>query len=550
MAAPHPGKWEIVLEDFQCIDPDPEKVRRSVLDTEKTAMHALIIYNPAPVRKWKVLYFIAGSRDSSGYVTSRIWDPSPPQGVSPISSQLIPNWDNDPSTEAPALLCCGHSRLADEKILFAGGIRPFPPPPKPPIARGLWYTYIFNPVNEQWSIPGPTGNPHAMADGRFYPTLTTLGTKPDGQLSNQVIAMSGRRKDLVGGNPVVNKDPEIYHPNVGWRFMRNQTVPQPDAQQPFDDLYTGAHLIPFGSNAGKIFYSMPMTQAQIFNPFFDGPPNGGFWTAVGQNRSTYRYAGNSVLLPLLPSSTSAKVLILGGGNEPNGGQSGSNSAEIIDISSGFTWEPANPMFFARRNSNAVILPDDTILVVGGNNKDEHDEPVYTAEKFDPATGDWTLLPAMNIYRTYHSVAILLPDGRVWASGTTHPGQVAENWQNNIEIHSPGYLFEGTRPEILSAPDNITYGSLFGIDVSLPITGIRLIRLGSVTHATDMDQRSVGLTFTPGQPNGTNPYTVNAPANANIAPPGYYMLFALRDKQYSLSGQTMIPSVAKIVKLGS
>lgn len=390
------------------------------------------------------------------------------------------------------------------------------------------------------AFPGPK---HAMADGRWYPNLTTLGENPG---YGKILAMSGYRYEFnAQGNSVVNKDPEIYDPNTGWSKMQNP----PQAIQPFEDLYTGSYVIPYGAYAGKIFYSMPMTQAYVFDPFFSGLPNGGYWTAVGQVRSTYRYTGNSVLLPLLPGSTSAKVLILGGGNKPNGGQPGTKTAELIDLGSGSpTWSTVNPLFFARRNANAVILPDDTILVVGGNNKDEHDEPVYTAEKFDPAAGTWTLLPAMNYYRTYHSVAILLPDGRVWVSGSTYPGMVQETWQKNIEIYSPGYLFEGTQPEIIAWPDNIIYGRQFSIDVSLPIAGIRLIRLGSLTHSTEMDQRSVGVTFSAGDPNGTNPYTVNAPANANIAPPGFYMLFVLRDKQFSLSGQSMIPSVAKIVKL--
>lgn len=78
--------------------------------------------------------------------------------------------------------------------------------------------------------------------------------------------------------------------------------------------------------------------------------------------------------------------------------------------------------------------------------------------------------------------------------------------------------------------------------------ILIIRLASMKHSTDTDQRSVGLCFTPGPQNHVYPYNIPAPANANIAPPGYYMLFVLRPKSQSISGQTMIPSVAKIVKV--
>ena len=80
--------------------------------------------------------------------------------------------------------------------------------------------------------------------------------------------------------------------------------------------------------------------------------------------------------------------------------------------------------------------------------------------------------------------------------------------------------------------------------------ILIIRLASMTHSTDTDQRSVGLSFTPGPQNHVYPYNVPAPADADIAPPGLYMLFVLKAKNQSLSGQTAIPSVAKIVRVTS
>ncbi|MCK6623349.1 MAG: hypothetical protein HUU32_21345 [Calditrichaceae bacterium] len=159
MAAPHPGKWETVVRDFQCLN--PEFTGTKVLNTEQTAIHACIIYNPAPVRKWKVLYFYAGEEEGDDIIKSRIWDPNPPQGVSSISSQIIPNW-NGPETDLPRMICSGHCHLPDGRILFAGGTRP----QENSKNRGLPYTYIFNPVNESWNIAGLPGPKHAMADGR------------------------------------------------------------------------------------------------------------------------------------------------------------------------------------------------------------------------------------------------------------------------------------------------------------------------------------------------------------------------------------------------
>ncbi len=513
MAAPHPGKWERVLNQTQCL-----------LSTGETAVHACLLGSQLETaRGWKVLYFFAGQ--TQGTLKSGVWN----SANNAITEQDIPNWpgSQDPPPPPPRLFCSGHAFLPDGKLLVAGG--EIYSPELPPL--GLPYTYIFNQITEQWEIPGLPGPPHVMDKGRYYPTITTLGA---GQGYGQIIAMSGYDEN---GN--YNKVPERYDPNNGWLKISDS-----QALQPFDDYYPGSHVIPFGPHKGKIFYDIPMQQAYAFNPFFSGPPNGGFWTAIGSPRSADRHGGNSILLPLLPGATSAKVLITCGGWTAN------NSAEIINLAdSSPGWSFVNNMFIERRNANAVILPDDKVLIIGGNKEDRHIDPRFTPEAFDPSTGEWTLLPAMNIERSYHSVAILLPDGRVWLSGTTHPGGIT-TWHYNIELYSSGYLFEGDRPLITACPENIIYGNQFSINTNIPIAAVRLVRFGSVTHSTDTDQRSVGLVFTeaPNQPIGEITWNVNAPADADIAPPGLYMLFVLRAKNQSLSGQTAIPSIARIVKV--
>ena len=61
-----------------------------------------------------------------------------------------------------------------------------------------------------------------------------------------------------------------------------------------------------------------------------------------------------------------------------------------------------------------------------------------------------------------------------------------------------------------------------MSVSGTVTGFSLVRLAGVTHSTNTDQRFMRLSFS--RSGGT--YSVQAPANKNIAPTGYYMLFAL------------------------
>jgi len=93
--------------------------------------------------------------------------------------------------------------------------------------------------------------------------------------------------------------------------------------------------------------------------------------------------------------------------------------------------------------------------------------------------------------------------------------------------------------ITSAPTNLQYATGFAVTLgsgSVGIGKVSLIRLGSVTHAINMNQRFVPLTFT----QAGNTLTVQAPANANIAPPGHYMLFVVDSNG--------VPSVAPIVKI--
>jgi hypothetical protein len=374
-----------------------------------------------------------------------------------------------------------------------------------------------------------------MADGRWYPTVTALSEPRN--IPEKVLAMSGFRRLLSGGQSLVNEDPERYILTTGWSTL----PPEADMPSTFRDLYPGAHVIPYGSFAGEVFYSKPNLQAWRFKHWATGNPPV-FWNQVGSPRTEYRGGGCSVLLPLRVGLTAAKVLILGGDRgQPLGV---TNSVETIDLGvASPQWASAEPMFFARHHANAVLLSDGNLLVIGGNLQGQYENPIYTPELFYTATGKWTCLCDMSIDRNYHSTALLLPDGRVWVSGGEPEAQ-----RRNIEIFSPGYLFEGTRPVINSAPSTISYGTQFGINVSETIASAVLIRPGSVTHALDMEQRYIELVLGEAVVNGGVSYSVQAPPNANIAAPGYYMLFVLKPKQLSLSGQTFIPSIAAWVKL--
>jgi hypothetical protein len=105
-----------------------------------------------------------------------------------------------------------------------------------------------------------------------------------------------------------------------------------------------------------------------------------------------------------------------------------------------------------------------------------------------------------------------------------------------EIYSPPYLFAGPRPAISSAPEAVRWDVPFSIDATGDVDDAVLIAPGAVTHANDMNQRLVPLAVAGEHPGGV---TLPSPPSANVAPPGWYMLFVLDDG---------VPSIAKWVRL--
>jgi hypothetical protein len=232
-----------------------------------------------------------------------------------------------------------------------------------------------------------------------------------------------------------------------------------------------------------------------------------------------------------------KVLFAGGGRS-------TNTAEVIDLTrSAPAWQATGSMAFARRHLNLTVLPTGEVLAMGGVGGTLHNDlskAVRAAEIWNPATGIWRTLASGTIARGYHATSLLLPDGRVLHTGSGDAFEPGKPDQLNAEIFSPPYLFAGPRPEIDSAPSTIRYGTTFGVSTgeAAAVAKVSLIRLGSVTHAFDSNQRYQTLAFT----RSGNTLNVTLPNNRNITPPGHYMLFIVTG-----SG-TPVPSVGKIVRV--
>jgi galactose oxidase len=274
--------------------------------------------------------------------------------------------------------------------------------------------------------------------------------------------------------------------------------------------------------------------------------NGAIVDAGLRGGDAYAINGNAVVFD------KGKILKFGGAPAYDGGAA-SDSAYVIDIQGGPTAPVSvrmvKPMAFPRVLSNSVVLPNGQVVVVGGMNVSRvfsDARPVYAAQLWDPQTETFTRLAAMSTPRTYHSVALLLLDGRVFVGGG---GLCTDNYTGTCnnhpdgEILTPPYLLnaDGTpavRPVITNAPALAAPGATIAVKTNTAVQKFALIRMGAVTHSVNNDQRRVPLTIAGGNPSAG--YMLPLPSSTGVLLPGNYMLFAL-----NASGR---PSIARVIQI--
>jgi Domain of unknown function (DUF1929)/Legume lectin domain/Chitobiase/beta-hexosaminidase C-terminal domain/PKD domain len=413
-----------------------------------------------------------------------VWDPS----TNTMTTQTQ-SWD---------MFCNGMVVLPDGRPFIVGGNLQYDP------FHGWNRTTVYDPVT------GKYADMEDMAHGRWYPTDTILG---DGRL----MTFSG-----LDENGNTNSQVEIYKLGSGWASPSTASWVPP--------LYPRMHLLP----TGKVFYSGSSTQSRTFDPSSNS------WSGViaTTNYGGTRSYGSSVLLPLTPANGyKPRVMIFGGGSPSTA------TTEIIDLSVGSpAWAYGPSMVQPRIEMNATLLPTGKILTVGGSLNDEDTSTAsLQADLFDVSQSTVTVGSAGSdaFARLYHSVSLLLPDGTVWVAGGN---PTRGSYEQHVEIYTPPYLYNSsgslaTRPSITTVnPAVIGYGTSFQVQTpdAANIASVVIMKNGAATHAFDMEQRLVGLTFSA----GSGVLNVTGPPNGNTAPPGYYMIFLI-----NTSG---VPSIAKFV----
>ncbi len=195
----------------------------------------------------------------------------------------------------------------------------------------------------------------------------------------------------------------------------------------------------------------------------------------------------------------------------------------------------------RVEPNMTMLPDGNVLVSGGRSKHEDDGVAYKRPQiWYPATNTWSVrthLAEDPSTRGYHSTALLTPDARVISAGGSQQNNanntVGKDSLGTFAVFSPPYLYSdattlAVRPPVGSPghPQVIRPGQVFTVctDSAVSVAEVALLKPGSATHAFNMDQRYVPLTFTRATTLGSQRLHVTAPASINHAPPGDYFLF--------------------------
>ncbi|PON90784.1 1,4-alpha-glucan-branching enzyme [Trema orientale] len=427
--------------------------------------------------------------------------------------------------------CSSGQFLPDGTLLHTGGD-----------LDGLRKIRKFEPCDPSGSCDWVELDDVALAEGRWYSTNQIL---PDGS----VVVVGGRAANTV----------EYYPPRRGGAVSLPFLAEAEDRQM--DNLYPYVHLLPNGylfifANDRAVSFDHVASKIVMQYPPLDGGPR------------NYPSAGSSAMLALDGDYSTAVIVVCGGAqygafierstDTPAHGSCG----RIVATRPDPVWEMED-MPFGRIMGDMVMLPTGDVLVINGAQAGTQgfemgSNPCLYPLLYRPDQPVGLRFMTLNpgtVPRMYHSTANLLPDGRVLIAGSNphyfYKFEAEYPTELRIEAFSPEYLSPdraNIRPVIEGIPETVRYGEAFDVVVSvtLPVVGIVEVNLGSApfaTHSFSQGQRLVKLAVAPTAPAGDGRYKISctAPPNGKVAPPGYYMAFAVNQG---------VPSVARWIHLVS
>ncbi len=394
---------------------------------------------------------------------------------------------------------CGHPVMLENGLMMVSGGRN--------AADSPW-TSTFDYRTNSWSAQ------QEMNYGRWYPTSIAL---PDGGV-------------FIGTGTGGQNTAEIWDPVDGWRVLSNINF------APLSNV--GAHE----DNNWPFFQVAPDGDIEQIGPHHDmhtitTSGNGSFTYSGEFDDTWYPNSGGMVYFE------AGKALVFGGTNSYNN-TNASYHASVVDMNGATPVVTDQSDMHRNRNyGNAVMLPTGDVLAIGGKGEFARFDDTAAhleAESWNPDTGNWTLLNAMNVPRTYHSVALLLTDGTVLSAGGGLCNCSADH--PDAQIYYPPYLFEpdgslAARPTIATAPSLVTTGQTIDVIATDGMAKFSLIKMSATTHAVNTDLRFLNVPFVE---SAAGQYELSLHNNINVLSPGYWMLFAVDD-----SG---VPSEAAVLQV--
>lgn len=393
------------------------------------------------------------------------------------------------------MFCGGVALLPDGRLLVSGGNNP------------VRESSLFDWRTNTWSATPD------MQDARWYNTSVAL---PDGS----VFTASG-----TGGENTT----ERWQEHSGWTRYTNIDWGLAAGEGGFESIW---HPLLHVAPDGRLAHTGPTTTMH----WVDTTGNGQLISTSTKLPGSYQPKDGAVIM-----FAPGKILQAGGRTNT---VLPCDQAYVVDINGSTpTLTSTGKLKHARTFANGVILPTGEVMAIGGNTSqekfDDHGS-VLTPEIWNPATGEWRSGADMAVPRNYHSVAMLLPDGRVWSGGGGLSGDDADH--QDAQIYTPPMLFNADgslaeRPEITEVPEVIGPGLAFSVRGTAGIRRFTFIKLASLTHSVTSDLRCLELPFTEHTPGA---YTVQAPKNINVMTPGYWMLFAVSaEGPYSVSKTVLV-----------
>ncbi|MBV9195357.1 MAG: DUF1929 domain-containing protein [Solirubrobacterales bacterium] len=368
---------------------------------------------------------------------------------------------------------------------------------------GSRVTYLFDPVTERYEKLSD------MNLARWYPSLVGL-------TNGKVLAVSG----LDGLGQMIDGNTEEWDPGTHeWTIDKTLTRPFPTYPALF--LLPDGNLFFTGSSAGYGPVTAAWRTPGIWNPMTNA-----FTPVYGMRDADLTETSASVLLP--PAQNQRYAIIGGGGAGQT--NTGTGRIDVVDLNSrNPRWQPAGSLPEQTRYPEAIVTPDDRVVIAGGSKyyRGEEQSDIFECHLYNPQTGKVSTLASPTVGRDYHSEALLLADGRILTLGgnplfgnkaDTTPGY----FEQRIEIYSPPYLYRGARPRLTAGPTEVRHGQtvLFATPDAAKIATARLIRPSAVTHVTDLEQRSIAL----GLRRMDSAVALTVPTGSGLVPPGWYMLF--------------------------